>query len=462
MGTYSQKLADFVCGLKFQDLPEEIRRRVRFSALDNIGVTLAGHRHESARVAVDLVRSYGGTPESTVFGYEDKLPAHASALANSVAAYSTELDDHISHTHSLNHPGVVTWPAAFAVAEKAGASGEKLMVSAVIGYELTSRLNVATTDLDRGFHVTALCGNFGAAATTASLLGLTSDQLANAFGICGGMAAGSSEFRYTGAWTKPLQAGWACHGGIISAELALRGFTGPSTILEGKAGFFRSYVGEGNYNLEPLTAGLGRDFEFRDIIYKPFACKGEMHSPLTAAQQLLSKHRVKPDQIDKVIVRTRESLVHLGTIPAELRLRPKTTLDAQYSLPYSLATFLYFGRAFLDEFSEKARSHPGVLDLVSRVHCIGDPEMDRRYPQEEPAEVTLRMKDGTEYTAAVDFAKGSLGSPLTEEELREKFRVLTDGILAKESAEAIIHMTSNLEKLRNVRELIKAIAPLPR
>jgi len=73
MGTYSQKLADFVCGLKFQDLPEEVRRRVRFSALDTIGVTLAGHHHESARMAVDLVRSHGGTPESTVFGYEGKL-----------------------------------------------------------------------------------------------------------------------------------------------------------------------------------------------------------------------------------------------------------------------------------------------------------------------------------------------------------------------------------------------------
>jgi 2-methylcitrate dehydratase PrpD len=357
---------------------------------------------------------------------------------------------------------VVTWPVAFAVAEKVGASGEQLMVSAVAGYEVTSRLNVVATDLDRGFHLTAVCGNFGAAATAAPLLGLTSDQLTHAFGISGGMAAGSSEFRYTGAWTKPLQAGWACHGGIISAELALRGFTGPSTILEGKAGFFRSYVGEGNCDLQSLTANLGRDFEFRDIIYKPFACKGEMHSPLTAAQELLKEHKVDPDQVEKVIVRTRESLVHLGTTPPELRLRPKTTLDAQYSLPYSLAAFLYFGRAFLEEFSEEARNHPGVLDLASRVHCIGDPEMDRRYPQEEPSEVTLRMKNGTEYTASVDFAKGSLGSPLTEEELREKLRILTEGILSKASVDTIIDMASNLEKLHNVSDLIKAIAPVPR
>lgn len=459
METYSQKLAEFVCGLKFKDLPEEIRRRVRFSALDNIGVTLAGHCHESARVAVDLMRSYGGAPESTVFGYEGKLPAHASALANSVAAYSTELDDHISHTHSLNHPGVVTWPAAFAVAEKVRASGEQLMVSAVVGYEVTSRLNVATTDLDRGFHLTAACGNFGAAATAASLLGLTPDQLAYAFGICGGMASGSSEFRYTGAWTKPLQAGWACHGGIISAELALRGFTGPSTILEGKSGFFRSYVGEGNYKIEALTENLGRAFEFGDIIYKPFACKGEIHSPLTAAQQLLKEHKVNPDQIDQVTVKTRESLVHLGTTPAELRLRPKTTLDAQYSLPFSLATFLHFGQALLGEFGEKARNHPRVLDLASRVHCIGDPEMDRRYPAEEPSVVTLRMKDGKEYTAAVSCAKGSLASPMTEEELKEKFRILTEGILAKASVDIIIDRALNLERLKDVTALIEAIAP---
>jgi len=459
--TYSQQLADFVCGLKFKDLPEEIRRLVRCSTIDSIGVILAGHRTESARIAVDLVRSHGGRPESTLFGYKDKLPAHASAFANAVAAHSTELDDHIAHTRSLNHPGVVTFPVVFALAEKAGASGEQFMVSAVAGYEINSRLNGAADRgiYNRGFHGTGVCGPFGAAAAAAPLMGLNSTQLTNAFGICGSMAAGSSEYHASGAWTKRLHPGWAGQGGIIAAELALRGYTGPATILEGTYGLYRSYAGEGNYDLDSLTHNLGRDFEFRFIIYKPFACAGQLHSPLTAAGQLLKEHKIDHHQIVRVIVKTRKEMIKRFATPIENKLRPKTSVDGQFSLPYSMAAFLYFGQAFLEEFSEKAISNPEILDLAARIHFIEDPEMDRRWPQEEPSEVTLEMKDGTKYAAVVDFAKGSLGNPLTEEELKEKFRILTGGILTKTKVERVINMVSNLEKLSDVRELIMAISP---
>jgi 2-methylcitrate dehydratase PrpD len=464
MTTYSQKLADFVCGLKFKDLPQEVRRLVRCSTIDSIGVMLAGHQTESARIAVDMVRSHGGTPESTLFGYGDKLPSHASAFANGVAHHSIELDDHIAHTRSLNHPGVATFPAAFAVAEKMGASGEQLMVSAVAGYELNSRLNgVSDRGIrNRGYHGTGVCGPFGAAAAVAPLLGLDSNQLANAFGICGSMAAGSSEYHATGAWTKRFHAGWACQGGIISAELARRGYTGPPTILEGENGFFRSYAGEGNYDLDFLTNNLGREFEFSYIIYKPFACGGVLHSPLTAAQQLLRKHKVDPRQIEKVVVKTRGELIKKHTVPVENKLRPKTSVDGQFSLPYAIAAVLYFGQAFLEEFSLKAINNPEVLDLAARIRFIEDPEMDRRFPKEEPSEVTLQMKNGSEYTEAVNCAKGSLGNPLTEEELKEKFRVLAGSVLTKTAVEKVIEMVSNLEKLKNVRDLIGAISPSPR
>jgi 2-methylcitrate dehydratase PrpD len=141
MVTYSKQLADFVCSLKLKNLPEEIRRLARLSTMDSIGVILAGHQTESARIAVDLVRSHGGLPESTIFGYEDRLPAHAVAFANGVAAHSTELDDHIAHTRSFNHPGVIIFPVVFALAEKVGASGEQFMVSAVGGYEIHTRMD---------------------------------------------------------------------------------------------------------------------------------------------------------------------------------------------------------------------------------------------------------------------------------------------------------------------------------
>jgi 2-methylcitrate dehydratase PrpD len=122
-----------------------------------------------------------------------------------------------------------------------------------------------------------------------------------------------------------------------------------------------------------------------------------------------------------------------------------------------MAALLYFGQAFLEEYSETAIANPEVLSLASRVYRISDPEIDRRWPQEEPSEVTLQLKDGSEYTAAINFAKGSLGNPMTEDELKDKFRILAGGVLTKTSIERIIDMVANLENLSNIRDLIEVI-----
>jgi 2-methylcitrate dehydratase PrpD len=155
-----------------------------------------------------------------------------------------------------------------------------------------------------------------------------------------------------------------------------------------------------------------------------------------------------------VTVKTGGELIHQYATPVDLKARPKTTVDAQFSLPYSVAVILYFGRALLDEYSHAAFSNSKVQDLASRVHCISDPEIDRRWPREEPSEVTVRLKDGSEYTAAVSHAKGSLADPMAEDELRDKFRMLTDKILTKSAIDWIIDIVANLEKLSDVRELI--------
>jgi len=167
---------------------------------------------------------------------------------------------------------------------------------------------------------------------------------------------------------------------------------------------------------------------------------------------------IPPDQIEAVTVKTSENLIRQFTTPVELKTRPKTSVDAQFSLPYSVATLLYFKRALTDEYSEKAIHNAKVLDLATRVHCMSDPEMNRRWPKEEPSEVTLRLKDGTEYKAAVSHAKGSLGDPMTEDELKDKFRFLAGMVLKETAVERIIDIVTDLENLPNVKSLIRVIS----
>ena len=459
--TLAEKLAEFVVNLKFTDLPDDVIRTTKLSTLDDLGVMIAASEEPCVKIALDYARTIGGSPDSTVFVRGDKLPVTSAAFVNGIACHSLELDDHISHKRSLNHPGVVTVPPAMALGECMGVTGKEYLLATVLGYDITCRINNAVTpgffNFERGFHGTAITGTFGAAALTGKMLGMTADEIATAFGICGSMTAGSSEFKATGAWTKRLHAGNASRNGIIAANLAKRGFTGPHTVLEGRSGFYNSYAGAGNYNLDNVIKDLGTDFEVRYIQYKPYSSSGVMHSPMTAAKKLVEKYSLKPEDIQHMKVFTSAKMVKEYCEPREQKTNPKNSVDAQFSLIYAIAALLCKGKYLIEEYSEEALKDQRTLDLCQKIECVADPVLDAQWPQKEHSKVIVTTYDGRELVQEVEAAKGSLEDPMSEAEIIDKFRSLTKPFLTEDTTEKLIALCMNLEKEDTIRVLAETV-----
>lgn len=459
--TYSEIVADYAHKLTFDKLPKDVVEIAKISTLDFLGVVLAGSRTPSSAIIAEYVRSLGGVAEATVAGYGDKVPTAHAALANGTMAHSIELDDHEAHERSYVHPSVAVMPAAWAVAETKKVSGPEFLTAVVLGYEMIGRLSAATPpgylDFKKGFHTTALFGPWAAASTAAKLRGLTPDQHVNAYGIIGSICSGLFETRAAGTWTKRLHAGWAGHSGIFATALAAKGFTGPRTILEGDHGLYRAFVGEGNFDLSIITDKLGETFEISLIMYKPYACAGVLHSPLTAVDDIRKKVKIAPDDVEEILVESSKRIVEHFTLPREMKYRPNSGAQGQFSLPYAVAALVHDGAALLEQFSDEAVRRPSVIELAQRVRAEVDEELDKRWPEEEPSRVTITLKDHRRFTAEVPGGKGTLVHPMSPDELRAKFRGLAAPLVGVDTAAAIEGAVMSLEKNPDVGPLMREL-----
>ncbi len=461
--TIAERFARFCRSLRFEDLPAETVHRAKMCVLDMVGVMVAAWKEESTQVLFDYFAGLGGREEATVFVSGKRLPAQNTALINGAMSHSLELEDHHSHRYSLNHPGVTTIPVALALAERERAVGTDFLTAVVLGYEIGSRIGKVTRtgvlNLERGFHESSVCGPFSSAATAGKLMDLDSPGFARAFGIAGCLAAGNTEFKANGAWTKRFQVGNASRNGIVAAELAARGLTAPVTIFEGEHGFYRSYVLDGNYTLDGITRGLGDVWEINNIIYKPFGCAGVLHSAVTAAQNLFRKHHPQLGEITRIEIRTSSKLLEEYAKPVEEKARPKSKVDAQFSLPYCVAVTLKRGQALVDEFEPGVFNDPEVVDLARRVVALADPEIDRAWPARDPTEISLVFRGGQVVTERVEAAKGDLSNPVTDEELLEKFRYMSGREFSHDTVRQVEDFLMNLETAPDVGRLAALLLP---
>ncbi|TET85054.1 MAG: MmgE/PrpD family protein [Desulfobacteraceae bacterium] len=270
--TYSRKLGEFVERLAFDDVPKKVIEEAKLHILDTLGVALAAYGMDFAQIMLEVSKGLGGPPESTVIGSGERLSAPNAALVNGTMAHGLDYDD--MHREAALHLSAFAVPTALAVSEAQGKSGKSAIVGVVAGYEVGARLGLAASGrlLLRGWHPTGVLGAFAAAAVTGSILALSAKQISTAMGIAGSQSSGLAQWIEEGSWTKRMHPGWAAHSGIIAVLLAQKGYDGPQRIYEGKMGLYNSYLGEGNFDLERLTQGLGSRWETRQICYKLYPC----------------------------------------------------------------------------------------------------------------------------------------------------------------------------------------------
>ncbi|HEU4371115.1 MAG TPA: MmgE/PrpD family protein, partial [Methylomirabilota bacterium] len=236
---------------------------------------------------------------------------------------------------------------------------------------------------------------------------------------CGSQAAGIIEYLTDGSWTKRLHPGWGAHAGVIAAQLAGAGFTGPETVLEGGHGLYAAFAGGHDAaRLDALLASLGRTWELEELTLKPYPCGSIAQPYMDCAARL--RDRVRPTEIAAIRCRTAAGPVPRLWEPLAAKHAPPNGYAAKFSLPYLVATILVRGRAGLAEFSDEAVRDAGVLAVARRVTYELDPAID--YPRQFVGDVEITLADGRVLRERQDRPRGGPDAPLTRAEIEAKFR----------------------------------------
>lgn len=444
----TRHLVEGLATLDYTTFGERDRAALRDKLLDHLACAARGSRTASAAAARAFVgeMEVHGKDAVPLIGTRESAPPPIGALLNAVAAHSIEYDD--LHNSSSTHPGVVIFPSALAAASMAGADGEAFLLGAAIGYEVMGRVGRAAGPAGqyrRYLHPTSTCGALGAAATTASILGLDVETTVSALGIAATMAGGSMQFLEDGAWTKRLHPGLAARGGIQAALLAKAGFYGGEDGIGGSKGFLVSVSDEARP--ERLLEGFGDgDLEVTETSLKAHTCCRYKQGPIDALLALRAAHRLTPEEVAEVELGLVSAGVDIIAEPVEAKRAPRNVVEAQFSMPYGAAVALCDGRADLAQYDETRLSDPRVKALMARVHYRTDPALDARYPAHWPAWARITTRDGRVLEAQVDDPKGDPGNPLSPAELRAKCDALMGQAYSDERREAIVHVTERLDE----------------
>ena len=467
METIAQQLGRVAFQITQDGLSQELRREASRRILDVIGNSIAATNQPATQVVNNIVKSWAGPADSFAIG-AGKLPASAAALLNGTLAHAMDFDD--THLPSVLHPSASVVPAALAVGSKLGSKPTDVLDAITFGIEVTCRLGMAGFDrklgnsvfFERGFHATSICGTLGSAVAAGMLMKLSADEITSAIGISASMGAGLLEANRTGGTVKRMHCGWAAHGGVVAAELAKGGLTGPPTVIEGRFGFMQAYCGD-QVNLKEITDGLGTSWVLPDLFFKPYPCNHFTHTGIDAARALKAKG-VTPDQIVSIDLGVPSPVLRTIAEPRESKIKPESGYHAAFSGPFTVAAAFYRDNGlglFHEDFEDESAHDLEILALAEKVNVNASEECDAIFPFQFPAVLTAHLKDGTSMTEKVLVNRGGPQNPLTDDELALKFesnvRASLNQDKAREVAHTIFDFATNKTSLADLASLLERV-----
>lgn len=417
---FSAEYAAFTAGLDISNLPAEVIEAAKTNIFDTMACATAGISAVGVRDLAGLVADWGGKPEAQVWCTDIRVPAPMAAWVNGMMSHARDFDD--THDAAVLHAGVSVIPAAIAAAEVTPeATGADLIAGVAAGLELISRLGVATTVgiIESGYMYTSLFGHFAATAAAARVMRLDAAQTQNALGIAYSQASGNHQVTRDAAITKRIQPGFAAKTGLISVAMSKIGIRGAQRSFEGVDGLFRTYL-HGRYDRERLRQGLGRVFDFAELSYKPYPCCRFNHTAIDAALLLREKLGHDLSDIRAIRVGVNNQAYEAVCTPPEMRKAPKTIVQAQFSIPYTVACALVTGGVGITDLSDEGIARPDLLALAARTDCRVDAEIEAEWGRSvTPAIVEIETARGT-FSQRVNYPKGHVENPMTRDDFAAK------------------------------------------
>lgn len=448
MSGIEEKLVDYILHTRYEDLPPEIVDIGKNLILTILGTIIAGAVTEGCETLVNQIRDWGGKGEATIWLYGGKVPAHTAVLMNSYMARALDLCDGI---RPGMHVGSSAVPAAFAASELVdGCTGKEFLNALVVGAEVADRINVVS-NYD-GFDPTGICAIFAAAGVASRILRLNRDQIWNALAIAFNKSGGSFQSNIEGTLSVRLIQGFTSQGGIISAQLAKKGFTGPKSFLEGTYGYFHLYAKD-KYDPQIVVGELGKRFEISKTIFKKYPSCADTFASTDATLELVREKGIAPDDITQIDIRVTPYVYKL--VGNQFQTRDNPRVDAQFNIRYCVANALLRKSSRLEHFEESSVRDPKIMDIVKKVNVVPDPTLDKR--GETALEMQVLTKGGALYKKSIDFPTGFPENPLTKEENMDRFRNCISYArksLPQENIEKLVSFIDKLEEVKDIRSLI--------
>ncbi|MEO0277979.1 MAG: MmgE/PrpD family protein [candidate division WOR-3 bacterium] len=452
------EIASSIYKTSFDDLEDEIVFRAKERIIDVVGCIVGGADAPGCSNLRALLEEWGGKEESTILVFGKKVPAAHAAFMNAVMARSYDFEPTGPYVEGKSLPGHIsgtTVPVAISVAEKCGLSGRELITALVLGDDIASRLlHASKFNIDSGWDSTGIVNAFGAAAIASKLMKLNEEGIVNAFGIVINFLGGTFQNIFDAAHSFKLPQGFSAYAGILSAELAQRGFTGVKDPLLGKHGYFSLYCK--TYELGYLTRGLGKHF-YADSTCKPYPCCRSNHAAIQAVLELVSIHNIKPDEIHEVIVEVPPIAFDFAVgQPFRIGGGGELQIKAAFSLQYTVASAILRRGVELEHFTDEFIKDEAVAKMIRKIRL--SPGMPADLPL--AGKVKIKMKDGAEWEREVRIPKGSnVFTPMSSEEKTEKFfkNVRFSKKIPLERAKRAFGMMVELEKIDRVGKIVELL-----
>ena len=404
MASLSRRLAQFVAGLNYEDLPPAVADRAKGVTLQALTSVLIGSQTGAGKQAVRMVadEEAGVRKGATILTDGTLVTRGGAAYANSELALAGGKYDTF---RMLTHPNTAIIPAALVAAEATGASGKAYLTGVAAGYEVMERMaaEFIPTTMSRGFHPGPVFGIFGAAVAAAKVMGYGEDQVNSTIALCASLASGNLEAARAGG--TPLREGAATRNAMLAVALAQPGHVGGETVLEGDAGFYHAYVGNNRglltysftgdtrASLERITENLGKDWMFLETLYRIYFTAGYNIAHIDVTGKLCEEHGIRHQDIDRIeaVVNWLETQYPSPAYPSRREDGPSRQGSTAYFTAYGAVKHRYpvsRGRRL-----EAKDDPPEVLELMHRVTIVPSHQMTLFGPR-----ITIFTKDGKSYT----------------------------------------------------------------
>ncbi|MCH8282700.1 MAG: MmgE/PrpD family protein [Chloroflexi bacterium] len=446
------QLAQYMAEARTRSLPPEVAEAAKHRILDTFGAMVSGARLKAGELAIRYVRLQGGLPEASVLVTDVKTSVVNAALANAMFGHADETDDFEPVTKA--HPGCSTVPAALAMAERQGSSGEDLLRAVVLGYDLCCRFLLALgPDLVRGGHRSAegTGSTMGSAAAAASIAKLDQTGMRYVLSYAAQQVSGIwSWVRDTEHVEKAFDfAGMGARNGVTAATMVHAGFTGVWDVLEGEHNVLEAL----SPSPKPgeMVKDLGSRFFVTETAIKPYSVGYPIQSALDAFFALHREHGLTVDNVESITVRLPEDGARI------VNNRSMPDVNCQHMLALALVDG---GVTFNSTQSYQRMSDPAVLAVKERVDLVADPGlMDPEAPRSAKVEVAL--KDGRTLSHFTRYAFGTRENPMNTESVSAKVRDLMEPVLGPARTEGVIQRVNDLEGVANVQELLPFLTLSP-